>query len=1205
MVTNLRAIDFRWAVPLLTVLLFVVAVGVWVVIQYRLNYALYQKEYIGIWRDNLERLAALAAEDFTSEQDHLMADMLASFSNDLGLKHIVVLDNYGHILFANDPAVVGKPASLTLPDYRMAELPLHTGNRPNTVHDPALDQWRAYYPLIRQLPGGESSARAEKFIFVNLDYSHWKDEVWAAVKIDVVMFGALGCINVLIMALFLRQFISKPIEEITGGIANFTGDEPVAIDFPGRSQLAFLAQTINKMSYDLVQSRKVAHDRQQRLDNIVESISEGVIVADRHGCVERLNAVAEQLTGWRRAEAVGRPVSEVMQLEDSTSGAALTNLADQVIKAGEPAARLNASLISRDGRVFTIGDGASPVRDMRQQIEGAVVTFRDITEAYRVREERELAAMVFEAGAPQVIADEHQIIVRANEALVVLRQGTLDDLVGKPLTAFYQQQADKTYLDILQGRHSSDTHFGRTVRKNKSNETLYFFESIKVLRKANGRPNYYIVNLQDYTSVETAVRAMQESQRNYETVIESMYDGFMVIGVDGIVECNRQISDMLGRSREDLIGAGILDISPEYQPDGVLSRVKLREIISQVIEGTVGVRLEWTALLPDGSATLLEISLTSTRVDGEAVVIANAREINARKRAEREREEMLVELTNKERMIRLANKAYGIASFELNVRSWDISWSEGAEQVLGLSTEDLGGRFRHAGVTIYEEDQDLVDSTLAKALQDGQPFKLEIRHARDDGEIRWTNTQCEVELGEDGKPLRLRGAIADITEYKIAQGEIERLAYYDPLTGLANRRLVLDRLQQACYLATRGDHGGALLFIDLDRFKLLNDSLGHKAGDMLLTSVANRLREWTRDEDTVGRMGGDEFVVILPSIGAELHEAAQNAHRVADKLQERLSGSYEVGGHAYHITASIGIALFPQDSSKAEELLHHADAAMYQAKKSGRNTVAFYQAGLQQEADSRLELEQDLRLATARNELQLYYQPKVTQSRGVLGAEALVRWNHKTRGLISPAEFIPVAEEMGLIIEIGQWVANEACRQLAEWNTVRAPERDLGISINVSPIQFRHQGFVGCIKQAISSHGVDPAKVTLEITESALIENMEDTIAKLYELKVVGVSTSIDDFGTGYSSLYYLKNLPLDEIKIDQTYVRDIIDDPNDAAIVSTIMAIGKHLGLRAVAEGVETEAQAEFLRELGCECQQGYLYSRPLPAGDFAKLYV
>mgnify|MGYP003668439831 FL=1 len=1217
--TGQREIDFRWSLPLLVIVLFAITAVAWAFVQERIYTSTYKEQYLSSWRANMQRFqqtveSAFEARQFVGTDGQIahLDEQITKFNDDPGLDQLAIVTRDGRILYSNRLGQKGRVAAEVLTGFDAAQLDvIGSATGPGQVFEAEDVDWTyIYYPLSISEEKASLRPDVDAILFVKLDVAHRKPVVYALLRNGLMLFVVIGVINIGILIWFLNQFLSKPLQKIIGGVESFsrndaTDDDETDIVIPGRGQFAYLADAFNTMRHDLSKTLAHSYDHQQRLSRILESIGDAVIVTDKAGRIERMNGVAEVLTGWDRDTARDKPINEVMLLEDSETGELAASLVTDAVQTGDSPRRISATLRSKSGQYYQIGEGASPLIGITGALEGAVLTFRDITVDYRIREERILAELAFETGGPQMIADAGQIIVRANRACFSLSGYATEELIGVPLASLYEEQADTGFIDFLNGNYCTmDVYPGRTERVNKKGEHLHFFESIRLLRNQQGVPSYFIVNLQDFTSVETAVDAMQETRSTYQSLVDSMYDGFMVVGDEGIVECNEQLARILQRDRAEVIGLTILDLSPEFQDDGVSSKAKLGDVLRTTLTDRQGMQLDWQARLANGERLDLEVSLAPGTVSGEQVVLINVRDITARKRGERERERLMNELAAKEKMIRLSSQAYGIASWEMDVNTRRLRWSEGSAEVLGVNVANLGSEFGKLPF-VYEEDQSLIMMTVERALAEGKGFKLESRHIRDDGEVRWGNAQCEVETDATGAVTALRGAVADITDYKTAQSEVERLAYYDPLTGLANRRLVQDRLQQACYLAARGQTSGALLFIDLDRFKLLNDSLGHKIGDLLLTGVADRLREWTREEDTVGRLGGDEFIVILPSVGTHSSSAAQNAHRVADKLQQRLSGNYEVDGHSYHITASVGIAVFPQDGARAEDLLHHADAAMYLAKKQGRDTVAFYQPRLQEEADARLELEQDLRLAVEKNQLELYYQPKVTRATGVLGSEALLRWHHPVRGIVSPAEFIPVAEETGLIIEIGGWVTNEACRQLAAWNRTRGDKPLLGVSINASPIQFRHQGFVDSVKQAITRHVVDPALITLEITEGTLIENIDDTIAKLYELKVVGVDTSIDDFGTGYSSLYYLKNLPLDEIKIDQTYVRDITVNPNDAAIVATIMSIGKHFGLRAVAEGVETEAQAEYLRSIGCDCHQGYLYSRPLPAAEFEKRYV
>ncbi|MEO8856519.1 MAG: EAL domain-containing protein [Burkholderiaceae bacterium] len=440
----------------------------------------------------------------------------------------------------------------------------------------------------------------------------------------------------------------------------------------------------------------------------------------------------------------------------------------------------------------------------------------------------------------------------------------------------------------------------------------------------------------------------------------------------------------------------------------------------------------------------------------------------------------------------------------------------------------------------------------------------------------------------------------DITERKRAEQEIRQLAFYDPLTELPNRRLLQDRLEHALAATARSRQAGALLLIDLDNFKALNDTAGHDKGDLLLKQVARRLLSCVRECDTVARLGGDEFVVIVDALGTSLDGATANAEAVAEKIVHVLAQPYDIAGCEHRSSSSIGIALFgPDAGGTVEEVFKRSDVAMYQAKAAGRNTLRFFDPKRQSAVEARAALEVDIREGLQDGQFRLLYQPQVGPGGSVVGAEALTRWAHPKRGAVAPAEFIPVAEQSGLILDLGQWVLESACAQLARW--AKDPgSAALTLAVNVSVHQFRQRGFVHQVMSALQGADADPRRLKLELTESMFAFDLEEIIAKMVALKAQGVGFSLDDFGTGYSSLSYLKRLPLDQLKIDQSFVRDVLTDPNDAAIARTIVALGRSLGLEVIAEGVETLGQREFLSANGCELCQGYLISFPLDAESF-----
>src|SRR5665647_2742464 len=489
---------------------------------------------------------------------------------------------------------------------------------------------------------------------------------------------------------------------------------------------------------------------------------------------------------------------------------------------------------------------------------------------------------------------------------------------------------------------------------------------------------------------------------------------------------------------------------------------------------------------------------------------------------------------------------------------------------------------------LHPDDKDRVLSAIHEYFA-GKPFYLvEFRMRCKDGSWKWILARGKlVSRDADGNPLRMIGTHTDITERKAAEETIKNLAFYDPLTGLPNRRLLMDRLQQAFASSARSGREGALLFIDLDNVKSLNDTLGHDIGDLLLQQTAQRLESCLREVDTVARLGGDEFVVMLEDLSEQPIEAATQTEAVGEKILAILNQPYQLDTHEYHSTASIGATIFSGHGQSGEELLKRADIAMYQAKKAGRNTLRFFDPQMQVSITGRFSLEGELRKALGNQEFQLYYQIQVDSSHRPLGAEALIRWIHPLRGMVSPAQFIPLAEETGLILPIGLWVLETACTQLKAWEQA-ALTRDLVLAVNVSAKQFHQADFVAQVQAAVQRLGINPMRLKLELTEGMLLENIEDTIATMNALKEIGVQFSLDDFGTGYSSLQYLKRLPLDQLKIDQSFVRDIATDSSDKAIVRTIIAMAHALNLGAIAEGVETEDQRQFLLGKGCMHFQG-----------------
>ncbi|PSJ47680.1 diguanylate cyclase [Zobellella endophytica] len=516
-------------------------------------------------------------------------------------------------------------------------------------------------------------------------------------------------------------------------------------------------------------------------------------------------------------------------------------------------------------------------------------------------------------------------------------------------------------------------------------------------------------------------------------------------------------------------------------------------------------------------------------------------------------------------------------------------------ELFGLSQAQIIGqrdtRFFDADTCARLRQNDL------RVLQQGERVAHEeVNYLSDNGEPR---TYLTVKLPlrhPDGRIYALCGISTDITAYRQLQDDLHHLAFYDPLTRLANRRLLLDHLHHALASSHNTGYQGALVLVDLDNFKNINDTLGHDQGDQLLLQTAERLRQSLASTDTAGRLGSDEFVLILEDLNPHATEAVMQARDRAGHLLEQLARPYELGGRHYTCSASIGIAMFSDVQGHVEELLKAADLAMFAAKADGRNTLHFFNKAMQNEVNQRSRVEAALRQAIDHDQLELHVQPLVDSQACVTGMEALLRWQHPELGRLSPADFIPLAESSDLIVLLGDWVLRQACRLLADWAGDPAMAR-LSLAVNISPRQFRHPDFVGRLRQSLQHSGADPTRLELEITESLLIDDIEQTIARMAQLQQLGLRFSLDDFGTGYASLGYLKRLPLNQLKIDQSFVQDLLTDPNDEAIVGAIIALGRSLDLRVIAEGVETAEQAERLRQLGCTAFQGYWFGKPASA--------
>ena len=690
-------------------------------------------------------------------------------------------------------------------------------------------------------------------------------------------------------------------------------------------------------------------------------------------------------------------------------------------------------------------------------------------------------------------------------------------------------------------------------------------------------------------------RQLAESEARLRLIVDSALDAVVSIDAESrLIGFNPVAEYIFGWKKDEVIGQSMTEL---LIPERYQNRHQngLARFIQTGETHILNRRIEITALRRDRTEFPIELTITSILVGGKVTFTAHIRDITERRRVEevlQENEAKLyaildnvpvgIWLVGADNRCRFVNRTFcdavGITESQF-LAATHLSDLLGAEIATHWMASDQACLTQEAPYLSYE--------TLT--FVDGKPHLMEIT------KVKLRNSA--------GAVTGVIGIAVDIAGRKEAEEQIRSLSFYDPLTQLPNRRLLIDRLQHALVSNVRNKMQGALLLIDLDNFKSINDAYGHGTGDLLLVETATRLRGCVREGDTIARLSGDEFFALIEDLNSDEVTAAEQAEAVGKKIRSALEQPYTLNGHEYHSTASIGATLLRGPVRTADEMLRRADVSLHQAKACGRNTMHFFDPSLQALVMTRITLESDLRRAILEQEqFLLYYQVQVDSSGHMIGTEALVRWLHPERGMVSPDVFIPLAEESGLILPLGHWVMATACQQLAAW-AIRPETAHLTVAVNVSAKQFILPTFVEEVLSLVDYFKVDSAKLKLEITESLLLDNVDDIIAKMTALNTRGINFSLDDFGTGYSSLSYLKRLPLYQLKIDQSFVRDMLTNPNGSAITKMIIALAQSMDLMVIAEGVESEAQLAFLELNGCHTYQGYLFSKPVPIEQFEAL--
>jgi diguanylate cyclase (GGDEF)-like protein/PAS domain S-box-containing protein len=718
-------------------------------------------------------------------------------------------------------------------------------------------------------------------------------------------------------------------------------------------------------------------------------------------------------------------------------------------------------------------------------------------------------------------------------------------------------------------------------------------------RKVLGPDGKTFINegfVQDITERKWAEIKLHDSEERYRTVFQANQDCVNINRLDNgvYVEVNQAFLRITGYQRHEVIGRPSLEIGIWADPADRLTMV-------QALRQNESCRdLEIRYKKKNGEIFLGLMSASVMELDGVPCIISVTRDITEAKAAEKR-------LAAATEALRASEERYR-ATFQLSIDAININRlsdgvfvdvNEAFLQFVGFEREEVIGRTSRE-LNFWADPE--VRQKMVETLRRGESCRdLKARFRKKNGEIVWGQASESI-LEIDGVPCIL-SVTRDISAAKAAEELIRDLAFYDPLTRLPNRRLLMERLRQSLAAGSRTKRKRALLFVDLDNFKTLNDTLGHRIGDLMLQEVAVRLAACIRESDTVARLGGDEFIVMLEDLSGVAEEAAAQAESIGEKILAAIDQPFRLSGREWLSTSSIGITVFGDKRESTDEVLQRADIAMYQAKAAGSNTMRFFAPALQAAVKARAALEKDIRQAIKAGQFEIYYQPQL-DSIGLVGAEALIRWNHPRRGLLLPGEFIPLAEETGLILPLGDWVLENAFAQVAAW-AGRPESSHISLAVNISARQFRQSGFVDKVLAALDRTGANPENIKLELTESMLVDNIEDVIAKMTELKSHGLKFSLDDFGTGYSSLTYLKRLPFDQLKIDSSFVRDIQADAGSRAIAQSVISMGRALGLSVIAECVETEEQRALLSRFGCQAFQGFLFSRALPLEAFEKQWL
>lgn len=960
-----------------------------------------------------------------------------------------------------------------------------------------------------------------------------------------------------------------------------------------------------RASAELEQRQTMAELRHEHetVHNILHTVEAIIVALDCEGRVTLINRKGGDLLGYEQSELIGRDWFSTCLTPDTDPDVIRRIHRETMSETQSGSEYFESAILTRSGETRLIAWHNSALRGLEDAVIGTLSAGEDITERKATEQ-----ALAEERERLQLILDHAPIGIWLQDTRGKLKfvNQAFCDALGIPESRFlaaahYGELFPPEYLPpCLESDARALVEQGAYVTQERlpfADGRVHDLRIIKYAkRNAQGEPEALVGLSLDISEELRNAAAWRASEARANSILRSAPVGIGVTVGRHFQEVNETFQRMTGYGDAEVIGACASVLYPSEEDYVQVGRVLQQQLRTQSIAS-----LETRWLRKDG--TVLDVILSVSPLDPQAP--DGARSFTAQ------------DITRQKRVEQALRESE--AKFH-NLVDWTTDWvywlmpdghfsymTPSVTQITGYDSGEFDACPALLDAIVHPEDRHLWERHRQRHLcEPAQHANAEVdfRIVRKQGDILWVNHSCRPVFDEEGGFQGRRVSVRDITARKEAEEQIRSLAYFDPLTGLPNRRLLLDRLGHALVASNRSGEYGALLMIDLDHFKALNDTQGHDAGDRLLIEVAQRMCGTLREVDTVARLGGDEYVVMLESLGREERVAATEAELVAEKLSRVLNDPYgiDASDQRYFCTPSIGVTLFHGHDASIEELLKQADVALYQAKDAGRNAIRFFSPAMQTAIETRIALETALREALGRDELQLFYQPQTDHAGRWVGAEALLRWRRPGQGLVSPMEFIPLAEETGLILPIGEWVLDQACAQLKAWEAARQT-RGLQLAVNVSARQFHQSDFLSTVEGSLSRSGANPARLKLELTESLVLEDVETAIARMRQLKDLGVGFSLDDFGTGYSCLSYLKRLPFDQLKIDQSFVRDVIHDPNDAAIVLAILAMSHSLGLEVVGEGVETEEQRVFLQRNGCNVLQGYLFGRPMPIDEWSAL--